>query len=318
MHCLSIVKRLILPIAMFVGTLVYFIFAFVPCISSYSSFLEPLMNELLPISMFLMLYVTFCKVNFSRLKFVRWHFFVTAFQIISVAIVVGIILIFNLTEHGIIIFEGILSCIICSCASATAVVTQKLGGNIEEMTSYTFLSNLVSAILIPLSFPLVESSASISFISSFMMMLNRVVVILVLPMLFAYFTKHWHLLSSVYHRILSFKNLGFYLWACSLSIVTGITVRNIVHSDLSILFFVIIAFSVLAVCTVQFVVGRFIGKFFGHEIEAGQALGQKNTSFAIWVSSTYLNPLSSIGPGCYILWQNIINSIELWYYDKHH
>ena len=27
---------------------------------------------------------------------------------------------------------------------------------------------------------------------------------------------------------------------------------------------------------------------------------------------TYLNPRSSVGPGCYILWQNIINSIEIW------
>jgi BASS family bile acid:Na+ symporter len=27
---------------------------------------------------------------------------------------------------------------------------------------------------------------------------------------------------------------------------------------------------------------------------------------------TYLNPLSSVGTGCYILWQNIINSIEIW------
>ena len=47
-------------------------------------------------------------------------------------------------------------------------------------------------------------------------------------------------------------------------------------------------------------------------IDAGQALGQKNTAFAIWIAYTYLDPLSSVGPGCYILWQNIVNSIELW------
>ncbi|MDD2603048.1 MAG: transporter, partial [Prevotella sp.] len=41
-------------------------------------------------------------------------------------------------------------------------------------------------------------------------------------------------------------------------------------------------------------------------------LGQKNTSFAIWVATAFLNPLSSVGPGCYILWQNIINSVEIW------
>ncbi|MBF1126112.1 MAG: transporter, partial [Capnocytophaga sp.] len=52
-------------------------------------------------------------------------------------------------------------------------------------------------------------------------------------------------------------------------------------------------------------------------IESGQALGQKNTAFAIWIAATYLHPLSTVGPGCYILWQNIINSIEIWKKGKY-
>ena len=43
-----------------------------------------------------------------------------------------------------------------------------------------------------------------------------------------------------------------------------------------------------------------------------QGGAQKNTAFAIWIASAYLNPLSTVGPGCYILWQNIINSVEIW------
>ena len=38
----------------------------------------------------------------------------------------------------------------------------------------------------------------------------------------------------------------------------------------------------------------------------------KNTVLAIWMSYTYLNPLSSVGPGSYVLWQNIFNSYQLW------
>jgi len=41
-------------------------------------------------------------------------------------------------------------------------------------------------------------------------------------------------------------------------------------------------------------------------------LGQKNTVLAIWMAVTYLNPLSSVGPGSYVVWQNIINSWQLW------
>ena len=41
-------------------------------------------------------------------------------------------------------------------------------------------------------------------------------------------------------------------------------------------------------------------------------LSRKNTVLAIWMAYTYLNPLSSVGPGSYVLWQNLINSWQLW------
>jgi BASS family bile acid:Na+ symporter len=63
-------------------------------------------------------------------------------------------------------------------------------------------------------------------------------------------------------------------------------------------------------------VGKSVGRFFHSTIEAGQALGQKNTAFAIWIAYTYLNPVASVGPGCYILWQNIVNSWELWQHRR--
>jgi BASS family bile acid:Na+ symporter len=63
---------------------------------------------------------------------------------------------------------------------------------------------------------------------------------------------------------------------------------------------------------IQFVLGKFVGGFYDSTVNAGQALGQKNTAFAIWITYTYLNPVASVGPGCYILWQNTVNSIQLW------
>ena len=95
-------------------------------------------------------------------------------------------------------------------------------------------------------------------------------------------------------------------------IVTGTTVKNIVHAQATLLLLGSIAMLGLLLCVIQFAVGRFIGHYFGRAQEAGQGLGQKNTAFAIWMAYTYLTPLASVGPGCYILWQNIINSIEIW------
>ena len=113
-------------------------------------------------------------------------------------------------------------------------------------------------------------------------------------------------------------NLSFYTWAVCLSITTGSTVKNIVHSEATITLLAAIAVSTLLLCVVQFVIGRAIGHRLGEKINAGQALFQKNTGLSIWVSYMYLSPIASIGAGCYVLWQNIINSLELWEYRNRH
>lgn len=68
----------------------------------------------------------------------------------------------------------------------------------------------------------------------------------------------------------------------------------------------------LAICLAQFKAGKYIGNRYGERIAAGQGLGQKNTILAIWMSQMYLNPVASVGPASYVLWQNIVNSYQLW------
>ena len=66
------------------------------------------------------------------------------------------------------------------------------------------------------------------------------------------------------------------------------------------------------ICVSQFILGRHIGRHYNNTVAGGQGLGQKNTILAIWMAQVYLNPLASIGPASYVLWQNIINSYQLW------
>ena len=79
-----------------------------------------------------------------------------------------------------------------------------------------------------------------------------------------------------------------------------------------------IALLSLVLCFVLFLIGRSVGRHLGEEICSGQASFQKNTALSIWVAYTYLNPMASVGAGCYVLWQNIINSLELWEYRRKH
>ena len=310
MDVVRFIKDWTLPVAMGIGAVAYLIFGFTPQLDEAAQFLAPVFDAILPMFMFLVLFVTFCKVDFRQLRPVAWHFWIGLFQLIFIGALMGLMLGFHMTGDSLILLEAILMCVISPCATAAAVVTQKLGGSLEQMTTYTFISNFITALLVPVCFPLIEKGADITFWTAFLKILYEVFIVLIVPMLLAYIVKHY--MHPLHSRIIAIRDLSYYLWACSLMIVTGTTVKNIVHADTTVALLMAIALLGLVMCIVQFAVGRFIGHYFNHTQESGQALGQKNTAFAIWLSSVYLNPLSSVGPGCYILWQNIVNSVEIW------
>ncbi len=307
---LQFVKNWTLPLAMASGTLLYTTFANIPWLDGAAHFFAPLCDAFLPFFMFLILFVTFCKVDFRKLRPTKWHLWIGLIQIVFVTVITAFLLLFPVSRPTFILAESILTCVIGPCAAAAPVVTAKLGGKLEEMTTYTFLSNFITATLIPICFPLIEKSAHITFAKAFLTILYEVCIVLVLPMLLAFIVKHsW---KRGLQWIVRIKDLSYYLWACSLMMVTGTTVKNIAHAETSLAFLITIALASLLCCLLQFATGRCIGRHFQATIEAGQALGQKNTAFAIWIAYTYLSPLSSVGPGCYILWQNTINSIQIW------
>ena len=313
-------KNWTLPVAMATGTVVYMLFHSVPFLQPVGRWYLPVNRVLIPLFTFLVLFVTFCKVDFRRLRLLRWHLWECLLQLSFVAVMLAFIFGLHLTGRALIMAEAVFVCVIAPCAAAAAVVTAKLGGRLEELTSYTLVSNFISALLIPITFPMLPQSESIALPTSpvrfFLQILWQVSMVLLLPMLFAYIVKHHF---HCFHRwVTGVKDLSYYLWGVSLAIVTGTTVMNVADAwhHASALFLGGVAVMSLLVCVVQFATGRYIGHFFDRTIECGQSFGQKNTSFAIWVATAFLNPLSSVGPGCYILWQNIINSVEIWFYRK--
>lgn len=61
----------------------------------------------------------------------------------------------------------------------------------------------------------------------------------------------------------------------------------------------------------QFWLGKKIGGHYGFRLEGGQALGQKNTIFAIWLGYTFLSPISATAGGFYSIWHNLVNTYQL-------
>jgi BASS family bile acid:Na+ symporter len=313
-NLIRFLKDWTLPVSITVGTVCYLTFYYVPQLDELGTQLAPVFDVIFPLFVFLTLFVTFCKVDFHQMRPHRWHVGVLVAQLLLVAVNIGIIFYVKEDVEQKLLWEAILTCIIGPAASAAPVVTGKLGGNISTMTTYVLISSLVSALLIPLVFPMLEQAIKVSFMEAFLIILEKVSIVLLLPLVLGWIMQHY--VKSVCARIAAMPNLSFYCWAISLSITTGITVKNIVHSEATLSLLLAIAAATFVLCWVQFGIGRIIGRHLGEEVNAGQALFQKNTALSIWVAYMYLHPVASIGAGCYVLWQNIINSIELWQYRK--
>ena len=314
MSLVQLFKKWSLLCAIAVGMTVYCIFAYVPALQPVGNVAGPFLQGIMPICLFLILYVTFCKIEVKELRPRTWHFILQGIRILLSGLLVLVIM--HVTNPEVkLIWEGCFICVICPTAAAAAVISEKLGGSITSLTIYTIIANCVTSVIIPLFFPLVEKSAAIPFFVMSFMILKRVFTVLVIPLLLAFITrKYFHRLAD---KIRSTKNLGFYLWCFNLSIVSGVTMHNILASTVSGITLWALLVLPLFISILQFAIGKAVGMPYGESITAGQALGQKNTVVGIWLTITFLNPLAAIGAGGYLVWQNIINALQIWYKEKY-
>lgn len=314
---LQFLKNWTLPVAIVLGSALYLLFAYLPPLEPAARLLGPFCESILPLSVFATLFVTFSKVDFHLMHLCPWHLAVLAMQLLGTGLLVWLIL--TLEEGGGTqdvkwMLESVLICVIAPCATAAPVVTAKLGGNITEMTTFTLLSSLAMAVLIPAVFPLLEPSHGATFLSAFLVILRKMAVVLVLPLALGFVVRHW--VGPVRRYIESHSDLGFYSWAFSLSITAGVTLRNIIQSPSGVQTLLLIALLTLVTSIFQYALGHVVGRHYNVQVCTVQGMFQKNTALAIWVAWLYLSPLSSVGAGCYVLWQNMINSYELWLFRK--
>ena len=303
-----------LPVAIAVGTVVYLLFYLVPFLDGAGDALGEVVDTIFPFMVFSTLFSTYCRIDFHQLRPHRWHVGVLLAQVVLVALNVWIIFRVEADPEQKLLWESVLTCIIGPAATAAPVVTAKIGGNINTMTAYVVISAFASALMIPAAFPLLERGVSAGFWEMFFIILQKLAMVLVAPLVLGWCVQHYA--KRLCAWIVSIPDLSFYLWAAQLAVTSGVTVRNIVHSDAALRTLLMIAVLSLILCFALFLIGRWIGSHLGDEINGGQASFQKNTALSIWVAYVYLNPVASVGAGCYVLWQNIINSLELWQYRR--
>jgi BASS family bile acid:Na+ symporter len=201
-------------------------------------------------------------------------------------------------------------CILAPTATAAPVIAGMLKGNIASLTAYSLISNFTVALFAPLFFSYIGYN-ELPFFDSVFEISKRVGFLLIIPFIAALLINKFLPKAGKYMQ--SKSGISFYLWSIALTVVTGRTVVFIIAQGKSqIIIEIAIAIGALVICVFQFWLGRRIGRKLDDTVAGGQGLGQKNTVLAIWMAQMYLNPLSSIGPGAYVLWQNSVNSWQIW------
>ena len=315
MKVFSFFRKFALPCSLVLGALGYLIFAYIPFLQPLGDAVGPRLVELMPVVLFALLYVTFCKIEIKEMKPKAWHFVLQLIRTSLALLMVIAICLFGKNYEAKVILEGAFICFICPTAAAVAVVTEKLGGSIGSLTTYTVIANIFTMIIIPSLFPMVEKGADVSFLYMSMMVFRNVTTVLVVPLLLALLSRKF--LPRFVDKVKSVKDLGFYMWCFNLTILMGETLRNFLHSTVSGWILALLLIVPLAVCLVQFAIGKAVGRHWDASISAGQALGQKNTIGGIWLTLTFLNPLAAVAPGAYVVWQNLVNGWQLWYKEKY-
>jgi len=258
-----------------------------------------------PALIFMMLFITFCRVKVSDMRLGRIHFQLLLFQLI---VSIGVYLL--LLPLNDVLAQGAMICVLAPVAMAAVVIGGMLGANITTMATYSLLCNMSIAVVAPVILSIVGNGAC-----TLPGILARVSPLLVLPFFAAQLCR-W-LLPKASAWIAAHSQMSFYLWLLSLTVIIGRTTSYIIDlGSEQFLLEIGLALVALVVCLLQFKVGRSVGRRYGDAAAGGQSLGQKNTVLAVWMAQSFLNPVSSIAPTAYIVWQNFVNSYQIYKKDR--
>ena len=258
-----------------------------------------------PTLIFLMLFVTFCRVSPKQMKPSMLHVWLLAFQIVMC---VAVYLLLKPLDE--VVAQGAMVCVLAPVAMAAVVIAGMLGANVATMATYSLICNMAIALVAPAILTFTGTGEC-----TFAQILARIAPLLVGPFAAAQFCRF--VFPKLAKWVGEHGQISFYMWLMSLLVIIGRTTCFIIDlHDASVSTELWLAFAALVICLVQFKVGRTIGRRYGDPPAGGQSLGQKNTVLAVWMAQSFLNPVSSIAPTAYIVWQNFVNSYQIYRKDQ--
>ena len=262
-------------------------------------------HTLTPVLIAAMLFITFCRVDVRQMRLSWSHLWMLLIQFLGAALVYYAVTPLLGAEVG----QGAMICVMAPIAMAAVVIGGMLGGNVTMMVTYSLICNLVTALVAPYMLHAFGNGDC-----TFLQIISRVAPTLIAPFAVAQLCR-W-LLPKVAAWFAAHSSISFYLWLVSLILVMGRTTLFILNADADPMVEIELALVALVLCIAQFKAGRFLGRYTGDVVATTQSVGQKNTIFAIWLSLNFLNPIASIAPTAYIVWQNLANSWQMWKHER--
>lgn len=258
-------------------------------------------NMLTPMLIAAMLFITFCRIEIRNMRLSMIHLWMLLIQFIgSVAVYFAVAPLLGET-----VGQGAMICVLAPIAMAAVVIGGMLGANVTTMVTYSLLCNLVTAIVAPFILHAFGNGTC-----TFMGIIGRVAPTLIAPFVVAQALRFlWRRAAD---WVAAHSSISFYLWLISLILVLGRTTAFIIDTQADIIIEVELALIALVLCLLQFWAGRHLGKAYGDKVTGGQSVGQKNTILAVWMSLNFLDPIASIAPTAYIVWQNFVNSYQIY------
>lgn len=290
------VKTIAMPSAMIVGAL----------LCRPITALEAASHQMItPALIFLMLFVTFCRVSPKQMKPSMLHVWLLVLQLVGCVGVYAV-----LRPFDAVVAQGAMVCVLAPVAMAAVVIAGMLGANVATMATYSLICNMVIALVAPVVLAFTGTGAC-----TFSQILARIAPLLIMPFAAAQFCRFVYPKGAKW--VGEHSQISFYMWLVSLMVIIARTTAFIIDlHDASFATELWLAFAALVICLAQFKVGRKLGRRYGDPAAGGQSLGQKNTVLAVWMSQAFLDPISSIAPTAYIVWQNFVNSYQIYRRDK--
>lgn len=250
----------------------------------------------------ILLFFSFLDINVNKEIIRKRHF-----AILGITIAVSVLVFILISPFNVDLAQTAFITSIAPTAIAAPVIISLKRKKVEFVAFSLLLNNIVITLLIPFLLPVIMNSGQNISVGDVLM---PVIIILTVPLTAAQLIKFT--LPLIWKKLVELKDLSFYILIANVYIATSDAstyIRSNLNSKIEIIF--LIAAMSAFLCVFFFTFGWFLGgKKYAHE--ASQSLGQKNNAFTIWLSLTYMNPISVLGPVFYVLFQNIYISWELY------